>query len=258
MEEQQLIANYNSVKARAAAACRRAGRAPESVTIVAVSKTKPLEMIEELAAQGVRDFGENYVQELAAKADELAEKTAGAALKGEAAEELTAGAGSLPRVNWHFIGHLQTNKVKQVLGRAAMIHSVDSLHLAQAISKEAEKRGICSVDVLIEVNIGKEASKSGVPEEEAEDLARQIAGLPHLNVRGLMSIAPFVEDPEDNRPHFKRLEALRARLQALELPNAPMTELSMGMTGDFEVAIEEGATLVRVGTAIFGARDYTI
>lgn len=235
MEEYQLIENYNSVKARAAAACERAGRKPEDVTIVAVSKTKPLEMIEELAAQGVKDFGENYVQELAAKAD--------------AAQH---------DVNWHFIGHLQTNKVRQVLGRAVMIHSVDSMHLAQAISKEAEKRGIDCVDILIEINIGKEVSKSGVAEEEAEDLVKQIVTLPHLCVKGLMSIAPFVDDPEDNRPHFKRLEALRRRLQAEGLANAPMTELSMGMTGDFEVAIEEGATLVRVGTAIFGARDYTV
>ena len=241
MEEQQLIDNYNSVKARAAAACLRAGRKPEDVIIVAVSKTKPLLMIEELAAQGVRDFGETYVQELAAKADELAAKIS---------EDHP--------VNWHFIGHLQTNKVKQVLGRAAMIHSVDSMHLAQAISKEADKRGIENVDVLIEINIGKEVTKSGIPEEEAEDLLKQIVTLPHLTVRGLMSIAPFVDDPEDNRPHFKRLETLRKKLQTLDLPNAPMTELSMGMTGDFEVAIEEGATLVRVGTAIFGARDYTI
>ena len=238
---EQLLENYRRVRERADAACLRAGRNPESVTVVAVSKTKPLEMIGELAAQGVRDFGENYVQELAAKADELAAK-----------------AGEMSPVNWHFIGHLQTNKVKQVLGRAAMIHSVDSLHLAQAISKEAEKRGIETVDILIEINIGKEETKSGIPEEEAETLLGQIAPLPHLCVRGLMSIAPFVEDPEENRGHFRRLEALRSRLQALMLPDAPMTELSMGMTGDFEVAIEEGATLVRVGTAIFGARDYSV
>ncbi|MBO4288753.1 MAG: YggS family pyridoxal phosphate-dependent enzyme [Lachnospiraceae bacterium] len=249
MEEYQLIENYNSVKARAAAACERAGRKPEEVTIVAVSKTKPLLMIEELAARGVRDFGENYVQELTAKADELAEKMGAADPAASAADH---------PVNWHFIGHLQTNKVRQVITRAKMIHSVDSVHLAQAISKEAEKRGIENVDVLIEINIGKEVTKSGIPEEEAEDLLRQIVTLPHLTVRGLMSIAPFVDDPEDNRPHFKRLEILRKRLQALDLPNAPMMELSMGMTGDFEVAIEEGATLVRVGTAIFGARDYTI
>ena len=235
MEKYELINNYKNVRARADAACLRAGRKPEDVTVVAVSKTKPLEMIEELAELGVKDFGENYVQELAGKADAVQHP-----------------------VTWHFIGHLQTNKVKQVLGRAAMIHSVDSMHLAQAISKEAEKRGVETVDILIEINIGKEASKSGIPEEEAEELLRQIVTLPHLRVKGLMSIAPFVEDPEDNRQHFRRLEALRHRLQEQSIPNAPMTELSMGMTGDFEVAIEEGATLVRVGTAIFGARDYTI
>ena len=235
MEERQLIDNYNAVKTRVEKACERAGRDPGSVTIVAVSKTKPLEMIEELAAQGVMDFGENYVQELAAKADAVRHA-----------------------VRWHYIGHLQTNKVKQVLGRASVIHSVDSFHLAQAISREAEKRGIENVDILIEINIGKEASKSGVAEEEAETLLRQIVTLPRLCVRGLMSIAPFVDDPEENRGHFKRLEALRRKLQAEDLPNAPLTELSMGMTGDFEVAVEEGATFVRVGTAIFGARDYTV
>ena len=240
MEEQELIVNYENVKRRVAAACLRAGRRPEDVTVVAVSKTKPFAMIRELAAHGVQDFGENYVQELASKADEQAADTAA------------------KPVRWHFIGHLQTNKVKQVIGRAALIHSVDSVHLAQALSKEAEKRGIACVDILIEINIGQEASKSGVPEDAAEELVKAAAALPHLCVRGLMCIAPFVDDPEENRQHFKRMAQLRGRLQALALPDAPLTELSMGMTGDFEVAVEEGATLVRVGTAIFGARDYTV
>ncbi len=230
-----LIDNYYSIRERVEAACTRAGREASEVKIVAVSKTKPLSMIEELADAGVADFGENYVQEMAEKASSTDRN-----------------------VNWHFIGHLQTNKVKQVVGTAAWIHSVDSLHLALAISREAEKRGVDSVNVLIEINIGGEETKSGIGPDEAEELVRAAAALPHLCVRGLMAIVPPAAVPEDSRKYFRALEELRVRIQAKNIENAPMDQLSMGMTGDFEVAAEEGATMIRVGTAIFGARDYGI
>ena len=221
--------NYLEVERRVQEACRRSGRDRSEVTLIAVSKTKPVEMIRELMEIGVQDFGENKVQELCAKTEEIREP-----------------------LRWHLIGHLRRNKVKYLMDRpVALIHSVDSLRLAQEIEKEADKHGK-TIPVLIEINIGQEESKSGTTPEEAPELARQILQLPHLQLRGLMAIAPYTEEPETNRPYFRQMRELLQQLQAFCPPEC--RELSMGMTGDFEVAIEEGATLVRVGTAIFGHR----
>lgn len=233
-----VVNNYREIEKRVAAACERAGRSRSEVTIVAVSKTKPDEMVEELAMAGVRDFGENKPQELMRKHDGILADAPGP-------------------LRWHMIGNLQTNKVKMVVGRACLIHSVPSLHTAEAVSKEAVKKGV-NVPILIEINIADEETKHGADAAETESLVREIAALPNLSVMGLMAIAPPVDNPEENRGYFRSLRQMRDRLQAENIENAPMTELSMGMTGDFEVAIEEGATIVRVGTAIFGARNYSV
>ena len=232
-----LTDNYNEIRRRIDEACARAGREPSEVTLVAVSKFKPEEMIEELYAAGVRDFGENYPQEFAEKYAHLAEKVP--------AED---------PVRWHFIGHLQRNKARLVAGRACLIHSVASEALAAVLQKEADRQGLERVPVLVEVNIADEDSKSGIAEEDVIGLVRTAAEMPALEVMGLMAMAPASEDPEDSRPYFRRMRQLRERIRDMRIPGAPMTELSMGMTGDFEVAVEEGATIVRVGTAIFGAR----
>ena len=224
--------NYKEVETRVATACARAGRERESVTLIAVSKTKPVEDIQELIQIGVVDFGENKVQEMCSKMEAIPED-----------------------LHWHLIGHLQRNKVKYIAGNAHLIHSVDSMRLAQEIQKEATKIGrVCPV--LIEVNIGDEESKSGVAYEDAESLVEEVSTLDHIKICGLMCIAPFTDEPESNRGYFRQMRNLRDRIAAKGLPGVEMKELSMGMTGDFEVAIEEGATLVRVGTAIFGHRDY--
>lgn len=227
-----VVENYKKVEERVAAACARADRARSEVTLIAVSKTKPVEDIQALIEHGVTNFGENKVQEMCAKEEALK--------KG---------------LSWHMIGHLQRNKVKYLMGKTCLIHSVDSLRLSQEIQKEAAKAGIIC-PVLMEINIGNEESKGGIEINEAETLARQIAELPNLELKGLMCIAPFVDDAEENREHFRRMREKRDELAALTIPGTDIRELSMGMTGDFEVAIEEGATLVRVGTAIFGERDY--
>ena len=229
-----LIANYRDVESRVRAAAERAGRDPGEITLIAVSKTKPLSDIEELAAIGVTEFGENKPQELKEKYDSI----------------------SRP-VHFHQIGHLQTNKIKYILERAVLIHSVDTLHLAEAIEKEAEKRGI-TADVLIEVNEAGEETKFGVSREETLQLVRDVSRLPHLKIHGLMTIAPFVDDPEENREVFRAMKQLLLDIKSEKIDNVDMSVLSMGMTNDFEVAIEEGATMVRVGTAIFGARDYSV
>ncbi|NBK93276.1 YggS family pyridoxal phosphate-dependent enzyme [bacterium 1XD21-13] len=228
-----VVENLAEVEKRVCAACERAGRDRSEVTLIAVSKTKPVSMIEELLPAGMRDFGENKVQELCEKYEELPKD-----------------------IRWHLIGHLQRNKVKQVVGKACLIHSVDSLRLAQAISAEAVKRG-CTVPVLIEVNVAGEESKFGVSLEETEGLIREIAKLPAVSVQGLMTIAPFVTDPEENRSHFAKLKKLCVDLKRKNIDNVTMNVLSMGMTGDYEVAIEEGATMIRVGTGIFGERNYS-
>ena len=226
--------NYRAIEEKVEKACLRAGRKREDVTLIAVSKTKPVSMIHELLPLGVRDFGENKVQELTEK------------------EEL------LPKdIRWHMIGHLQRNKVKYVVGKACIIHSVDSLRLAEEISKEALKKQI-SVPILVEVNVAGEESKFGVSVQEAPFLVEQICRLPGIEVKGLMTIAPYVEDPEENRIVFRNLRKLSVDIREKNFDNVTMDILSMGMTGDYEVAIEEGATHVRVGTGIFGERNYNI
>ena len=226
--------NYRAVEEKVRNACKKAGRSREEVTLIAVSKTKPVSMIEELLPLGVRDFGENKVQELTAK------------------EEV------LPKdIRWHMIGHLQRNKVKYVIDNACIIHSVDSLRLAQEISKEAVKHDLV-MPVLIEVNVAGEESKFGVSVEEAPSLVEEAAKLPGIQVKGLMTIAPNVDDPEENRNVFRNLRKLSVDIREKNFDNVTMNVLSMGMTGDYEVAIEEGATHVRVGTGIFGERNYNI
>ena len=213
-------------------ACRRAGRDRSEVTLIAVSKTKPVETLQEAYDLGVRVFGENKVHEMADKYEVLPKD-----------------------IRWHLIGHLQRNKVKYIIDKAVLIHSVDSLRLAQTIEKEAKKHNL-TAHILIEVNVAREESKFGIFPEDLEALVDEIAKLPHIQVDGLMTIAPFVPDPEENRPVFRELRKLSVDISAKKVDNVNMSVLSMGMTNDYQVAIEEGATMVRVGTGIFGARNY--
>ena len=229
MIKENLISVENEIRE----ACLRAGRRREDVTLIAVSKTKPVSDLEEAYALGVRVFGENKVQELADKYD------------------------SLPKdIEWHMIGHLQRNKVKYIIDKVALIHSVDSLRLAETIEKEAAKRNI-TVNILIEVNVAREESKFGLMPEELEEFIAKISDFSHIRVKGLMTIAPFVADSEENRVIFQRLHKLSVDIETKNVDNITMRVLSMGMTNDYAVAIEEGATMVRVGTGIFGARSYS-
>ena len=226
--------NLTHVRNNIINACNRVDRDPNEVTLIAVSKTKPLSDIEELITYGEREFGENKVQELTEKYDNISEP-----------------------VNWHLIGHLQTNKVKYIVDKVALIHSVDSLHLAKEIEKEAAKKNVI-VNILIQVNIAKEDTKFGINEEDVYDLLYSIKDFKHIKIQGLMTIAPFVENAEDNRVHFRNLYQLLLDIKTKNIDNVNMSVLSMGMTNDYEVAIEEGATMVRVGTGIFGERNYNI
>ena len=222
------------VEKRIQAACDRAGRKREEVTLIAVSKTKPVETLQEAYDLGVRIFGENKVQELTAKYE------------------------ALPKdIHWHMIGHLQTNKVKYIIDKAELIHSVDSLKLAETIEKEAAKHDLIA-DILVEVNVAEEESKFGMKMEEVIPFVEKVSAFPHVRVRGLMTIAPFVEDPEENRSIFADLHKLYIDIKKKNHDNDTVSVLSMGMTNDYEVAIEEGATMVRVGTGIFGARNYVV
>lgn len=222
--------HLNEVRKNIQKACEKAGRSPQEVTLIAVSKTKPLFMLEEAYEAGARDFGENKVQEILEKHPKMPEDA-----------------------RFHMIGHLQRNKVKQVLPHAVLIHSVDSYRLAEQISQEAGKLGI-TAKILLEVNVAKEESKFGMMPEDVEEMAGQIAALPHLQIEGLMTIAPFVDDPEKNRPVFRKLYQLSVDIKKKNIDNVNMGVLSMGMTGDYQVAVEEGSTMIRVGTGIFGAR----
>jgi PLP dependent protein len=222
--------NLGAVKERIAKAAARVGRDPETITLVAVSKTMPVESIREAIEAGQHVFGENRVQEAQAKVQALGRE-----------------------VRWHLIGHLQRNKVKVVCDIFDLIESVDSLPLAQNINARASQRGII-MPVLLQVNIGDETTKSGVAATDALALVRQVALLPHVSVRGLMCVPPPVDVPDHARPYFAQLRTLAERIARQQIPNVSMTELSMGMSHDFEVAIEEGATMVRVGSAIFGPR----
>ena len=222
--------NLYEVRERISAACAAAGRKEESVTLIAVSKTKPAELLKEAYDAGVRDFGENKVQEILEKAPQLPSD-----------------------IRWHMIGHLQKNKVRQVIDRVVMIHSVDTVALAEQIEKEAAKKEL-HIDVLLEVNVAGEESKFGFSPAETESAVREIAKFPHVHIRGLMTIAPFVENSEENRSVFQKLYQLYVDIKRKNIDNVTMAELSMGMTGDYEVAIAEGASMIRVGTGIFGTR----
>jgi pyridoxal phosphate enzyme (YggS family) len=221
--------NLCRVRDRIAEACVRVSRDPAGVTLVAVSKTKSAPAVEQAWRAGQRVFGENYVQEMLAKQE---------------------GLGHLEGLAWHFIGRLQRNKVKHLLGRVALIQTVDSVRLADEIEKRAAA-GDLGVDVLIEVNVGGEDQKAGAAEEEARRVMDAVRQSPHLSLRGVMAIPPFEDDPEESRKWFVMLREIRERLGGEKI----LPELSMGMTADFEAAVEEGATMVRVGTAIFGERD---
>jgi pyridoxal phosphate enzyme (YggS family) len=227
-----LTDNLNRVKEEIVFSCGKCGRNPEEVTLVAVSKTKPKEDILELYQSGQRDFGENYIQELREKHD------------------------SLPAdIRWHMIGHLQRNKVKYIAEYITMIHSVDTLELAAAIDKEAAKHSRI-IPILMEVNVAGEDTKFGVAPEEAASFAEAISHLPNVRLRGLMTSAPFVENPEEDRAVFRELRKLSVDIRQKNYNNVTVDVLSMGMSNDYQVAVEEGATIVRVGTSIFGRRDY--
>ena len=222
--------NLMEVRKHMEEACRRAGRNVDEVTLIAVSKTKPEEMLMEAYEAGARDFGENKVQEILEKRPEIPEDA-----------------------RFHMIGHLQRNKVRQVIDKVVLIHSVDSLRLAEQIETEAEKKDL-HVDILLEVNVARDESKYGFFLEEVEDALKKISQYSHLTVKGLMTIAPYVENPEENRDIFKKLYQLFIDIKSKNIDNGTMSVLSMGMTGDYQVAIEEGSTMIRVGTGIFGAR----
>ena len=226
--------NLKEVEERICAACEKSGRDRSEVTLIAVSKTKPLSDVEELLSHGVMEFGENKVQEMVDKYEHVSKP-----------------------VHWHLIGHLQTNKVKYIVDKACMIHSVDSVHLAKEIEKEAAKKDVI-VNVLLEVNIAQEETKFGIREDEVYSLIDAIKDMPHIRVKGLMTIAPFVENPEENRGYFRKMHQLSLDIKSKCIDNIDMSVLSMGMTNDYEIAVEEGATMIRVGTAIFGARNYNI
>ena len=226
--------NLQKVEENIEAACKRAGRDRSEVTLIAVSKTKPVDMLQEVYDTGIREFGENKVQEMMDKYEVLPKD-----------------------IHWHMIGHLQRNKVKYLMGKTALIHSVDSLRLAEEISAQSVKHDV-TTDILIEVNIAGEESKFGTSKEEAMALVEAAAKLPHIHICGLMTIAPYVDDPEDNRKYFRGIRELSVDIKEKNIDNVDMRILSMGMSGDYEVAIEEGATMVRVGTGIFGARNYNI
>lgn len=227
-----IVENIREIQNNIRIACEKSGRNYKDVTLLCVSKTKPAEMIAKAYDYGMREFGENKVQELCEKSEMLPKD-----------------------IKWHMIGHLQRNKVKYLIGKTELIHSVDSLRLAEEISKESVKRNY-RTNILVEVNAAGEETKFGISPAEAEIFVEKIAGLPGIYVKGLMTIAPFVDNPEDNRKFFRNLRKLSIDITNKHIDNVNMSILSMGMTGDYMVAIEEGATHVRVGTGIFGVRNY--
>lgn len=224
--------NLEQVKKNIRDACLAAGRDPGEVTLIAVSKTKPTELLQEAYDAGARDFGENKVQEIMDKYPQLPAD-----------------------IRWHMIGHLQRNKVKYIVGKVELIHSVDTYRLAEEINIQAKKQNVI-VPILVEVNIAHEESKFGISAEDAILLVEEISKLENIRIKGLMTIAPYVENPEDNRLYFRKIKQLSVDITNKNIDNVFMEILSMGMTGDYMVAIEEGATMVRVGTGIFGERNY--
>lgn len=229
-----ILENINSVRANIKKACDKAGRDIDEVTLIAVSKTKPYTAIKDALPSGILDYGENKVQELSEKFEILPKN-----------------------IRWHMIGHLQRNKVKYLVGKTTLIHSVDSLRLAEQIEKDFGKADE-TANILIEVNMAQEESKFGITSVETEELIRNIAKLPHIRIKGLMTIAPYTDNPETNRSYFSNMKQLSVDIAAKNIDNVSMDVLSMGMTGDYQVAIEEGATIIRVGTGIFGERNYNI
>ncbi len=226
--------NINEVKLKIAAACKRSGRDVSGAALICVSKTKPVDILMEAYEAGARDFGENKVQELVEKYEVMPKD-----------------------IRWHMIGHLQRNKVKYIVDKVYLIHSVDSLRLAEEISKEAVKKNV-DVNILVEVNVAGETSKFGASSDaDAIQLVNSISKLPNIHIKGLMTVAPYVRDPEENRIYFANLHQLAVDIKRENIDNVSVDILSMGMTGDYEVAVEEGASYVRVGTGIFGERDYS-
>lgn len=224
--------NLANVEKNIEQACKNAGRSRDEVTLIAVSKTKPVEMLQEIYDENIRDFGENKVQELCSKMEQLPSD-----------------------IRWHMIGHLQRNKVKYIVGKVELIHSVDTYRLAEEINIQAKKQNVI-VPILVEVNIAHEESKFGISAEDAILLVEEISKLENIRIKGLMTIAPYVENLEDNRLYFRKIKQLSVDITNKNIDNVFMEILSMGMTGDYMVAIEEGATMVRVGTGIFGERNY--
>lgn len=232
MTKKQLEENYQQVLCNIENACQRSGRNPEDITLIAVSKTKPIEMIKTAIELGMTSFGENKPQEIRDKTKSITDP-----------------------VKWHMIGHLQSNKIKYVLNTCELIHSVDSLKLARQLSKQAEKKE-CDINILLQVNVSEEDSKQGFMLSDVEQTVREIATYNNLHIKGLMTIAPYVENLEENRSIFRQLGELLIDIKSKNIDNVNMSILSMGMTGDYEIAIEEGATHIRVGTGIFGERNY--
>lgn len=228
--------NLQIVEGNIENACQRVGRNKEEVTLIAVSKTKPISMITEAYDNGIINFGENKAQELVSKYEELQDT-------------------DYKDIDWHMIGHLQRNKVKYIIDKVKLIHSVDSIRLAKQIEKEARKSET-SINILIEVNIANDPDKFGFKEEEVYSAVLEISKFQHLNIKGLMTVAPYCENPEDTRKYFRKMKDLFIDIGGKNVDNVTMDILSMGMTGDYEIAIEEGATMVRVGTGIFGERNY--
>lgn len=224
--------NYLRIKSEMEDILVKSGRSADDALLLAVSKTKPVEMLQDVYDAGCRDFGENKVQEIMDKIDKLPSD-----------------------IRWHMIGHLQTNKIKYIIDKVYMIHSVDTLHLAEAISKEAVKKNV-NVRILLEVNVAGEESKFGGGLDEARVLFEEASKLPNLTVCGLMTIAPYVEDAEENRQYFAQLRELSVDLFGKKTDNKRGVELSMGMSGDYPVALQEGSTIIRVGSNIFGERIY--
>ena len=224
--------NLANVEKNIEQACKNAGRSRNEVTLIAVSKTKPVEMLQEIYDENIRDFGENKVQELCSKMEQLPSD-----------------------IRWHMIGHLQRNKVKYIVGKVELIHSVDTYRLAEEINIQAKKQNVI-VPILVEVNIAHEESKFGISAEDVILLVEEISRLENIRIKGLMTIAPYVKNPEDNRLYFRKIKQLSVDITNKNIDNVSMEILSMGMTGDYMVAIEEGATMVRVGTGIFGERNY--
>lgn len=229
-----ILDNIKTIQENIVKACEKSGRNPDEVTLIAVSKTKPYTAIEEALPSGILDYGENKVQELSEKYEILPKD-----------------------IRWHMIGHLQRNKVKYLVGKVSLIHSVDSLRLANQIESEFAKKDEIA-NILIEVNMANEESKFGISADETINLVKEISLLPHVRVQGLMTIAPYTDNPETNRGYFAKMKKLSVDIREKNIDNVNMNVLSMGMSGDYQVAIEEGATIIRVGTSIFGERNYNI